>query len=118
LVFEQVRLKALELESQRYGREIGLTQLSALSPPPPQFCVPAGVSSSSISAAHLISRGIESYLQEVVAVAMRSQLATLGMVSQDAAVSGEAARMSAPQPGPTELERVSRHNGRSSALHD
>lgn len=57
LVFEQARLKALELESQHYGREIGPTQSSALTPSPLQFSVLASVSSSSISAAHLISRG-------------------------------------------------------------
>jgi len=105
IVFEQARLKALELESQSKSPEHASShreqhlpwRLPAPLPPSPetlrsgsstkplvahQFPATAAVPQSDLPAAHLIWRGLESYLQELIEAAVRSQLASLGLMPQ------------------------------------
>jgi integrase/recombinase XerD len=53
-------------------------------PAPAQQLLSAPMSNGPLAAAHLIWKGIETYLQELIGAAVRSQLATLGMMPREA----------------------------------
>ena len=96
LLFEQARLKALELEAQRNRGETASTPANlripvdpAPNPSPPQSPVPAAFSSNLLPAAHLVWKGIEAYVEEMIGAAVRSQLASLGTIPRDATATGE-----------------------------
>ena len=83
LVFEQARLKALELEAQRNRGETASTPANLRIPvdrapeTAPQNPASAAFSSNLLPAAHLVWKGIEAYVQEMIGAAVRSQLASL-----------------------------------------
>jgi len=110
LVFEQARLKALELEAQRKPCEIASTP-SQVPPPldapsaPVHQPVAAGISSNSISATHLIFKGIESYLEDFIGAAVWSHLASLGMTPREASPPIQPSKISAPPPASSDEER-------------
>ena len=95
LVFEQARLKALELEAQRNRGETASTPANLRIPgdpapkTPPQNPASAAFSSNLLPAAHLVWKGIEAYVQEMIGAAVRSQLASLGTIPRDAPATGE-----------------------------
>jgi hypothetical protein len=110
LVFEQARLKALELEAQRKPCEIASTPSQVPVPPEaPSVPVPrslvASLSSNSISATHLIFKGIESYLEQIIGAAVRSHLASLGMTPREASPPIQPSKISAPPPASSDEER-------------
>lgn len=110
LVCEQARLKALQLEAQRSGREIGAASSSepaAPPDPPPAASLPSAAASSSISATHLILKGMESYLEAIVGAEVRSQLAALGLMPQNAgpAVPIPPSTINPPTPIPSDEKR-------------
>lgn len=111
LVMEQARRKALELEAQSNSSEDASASTAQPSAPDPapasrqvlaqQFPAAATLPNPGLSAANLIRRGLESCLQEVVGAAVRSQLATCGLLPQWAGPAIEPAISSAPpSPGP------------------
>ena len=95
LVFEQARLKALELEAQRNRGETASTPANLRIPvdrapeTAPQNPASAAFSSNLLPAAHLVWKGIEAYVQEMIGAAVRSQLASLGTIPRDAPATGE-----------------------------
>jgi hypothetical protein len=105
LVLEQARLKALELEAQRNGHASGSPTLHApitvrpepAPPAPAQQLLSVPMSSGPLAAAHLIWKGIETYLQELIGAAVRSQLATLGMMPREAPAAPESGSTIEPQ---------------------
>ena len=99
LIFEQARLKGIELEAQRKPPELALAPESQVQAPvdtaslrPPlvahRFPTVTSVPNLELPAAHLIWRGIESYFQEIIANAVRSELANLGFANFGFANSG------------------------------
>jgi len=114
LVFEQARLKALELEAQNGPPENALHSpaqaptLGSATPAHPlvmhQFPPLATVPHIEIPTAQLMWRGIESYLQEIIGAAVRSQLASCGFLSQPASPTSEPLEVRAPSPPPITQE--------------
>jgi integrase/recombinase XerD len=107
LVLEQARLKALELESQSNSSENASTSASRLAEAPDpvapprqlvihQFPTLPTLRHVEFPAANLIWRGLESYLQEFVGAAVRSQLASYGLIPQPATSAIEPIKVSAP----------------------
>jgi integrase/recombinase XerD len=95
LIYEQARLKGLELEAERKPPEIACPTESPLPFPvntaafgpavvthqfPPVTTLP----NLEMPAVQLIWRGIESYLQELIANAVRSQLMNSGLITRAA----------------------------------
>lgn len=110
LVFEQARLKALELEAQRKPCEIApapsrLPALRQAPPAPVPRAQTASLPTRSMSATHPILQGIESYLEEIIGAAVRSHLVTLGMLPQDASPPIPPSKISPPPPDPGDAER-------------
>lgn len=98
-VLEHARLKALELEAKKAG--------IAIDRRPPPALVPAVRTSSGVtanpielnkssSAAGVMLRGVESYLQELTSATVRSQLAMLGVEPARALAESPVALSSAP----------------------
>lgn len=120
LVIEQARLKTLELEAQHKPCEIASPTESPLpfpvntSPPAPtiaahQFPPVTTLPNLEMPAVHLIWRGIESYLQELIADAVHSQLMNSGLMTQVAFPNCEPTKLnvSAPnEPSPKEAKPV------------
>lgn len=84
-VLERARLKTLELTARRSGATLDAVQ-SLAAPGSRVAVLPAGIGAATVpssgkssTAAQLLLKGIEAYLQEVVGAAVRSQLASLGM---------------------------------------
>src|SRR5262249_28780958 len=106
LVFEQARLKALELEGQAKPSENPTPHVSHDSAP----AVPQPVSTPLITyrlpllgtapppvempGATLIWRGIESFFQQIIGAAVRSELQSLGVIPEAASAANEPARVS------------------------
>ena len=113
LIFEQARLKGLELEAQHNAPDLAVTPESPVAPVPETGPVPQTIVAHQfpavspppnleLPAAHLIWRGIESYLQEIIGNAVRSELASFGLRPRPAILTSQPVAFTAPLPGPGE----------------
>ena len=123
LIFEQARLKALELEAERKGSapaadtsnltiQAGghVTHTPTPIPVPAPSLVPAAIAALQLPAVHLIWKGIESYLEEMIGASVRSQLAKLGMMPAQPMAQREPSNVTAFSPNAPEEKK--KENGR------
>jgi len=129
LVFEQARLKGLELESGSDPAGNASTSTSAMpaaadpAPPPRQVVTHQFRASPTLpnfepSVANLVWRGVESYLQELVGAAVRSELASYGLIEPPVDPAIEPAKITAPPGPPTPEGKTSLAEAIDSYLKD